>query len=100
MPDDVTPPIDSSMDGSPQYQDAPPQQQAQQDPMSGTIPEQQSPTPPQIPTQNDPNAGSGGTFEKILQVLAGSPRKDAHYDPNTGQMVSTPVTSKTSLAGH
>jgi hypothetical protein len=72
---------------------------------SATVPEQ--PTNGQMyvagqPAQSqDPNAGAGGVFEKVLQTLAGHPNQSgAHYDPDTGKLVATPVTSKASLAGH
>jgi hypothetical protein len=112
MPDEVTPPIDSSMDGSPDYQaqgDAQPQPQqpaqapppqTQQDPLTDTIPQQQAPATPQNDTRSQTPSG-GGLFETVLQALAGNPQKSgAHYDPNTGQLISQPVTSKGSLAAH
>lgn len=106
MPDEVvqpdpsvTPAAVSTPDaGSPTPQTASPDLGA-----ATTIPDQQT-QPMQVngnPAQAQAqNADSGGTFEKILQVLAGSPQKNAHYDPDIGKMISTPVTSKGSLAAH
>lgn len=99
---------DTSGAPAPVAQPAPAPVQAQAPPPQTTSPDLGAAASiPQEPTQNmplqaqqNPNAGSGGVFERVLQILAGNPQQNAHYDPNTGNMVSTPVTSKASLAGH